>query len=49
MTHGGYGYAWEYRIERYLRESLIGRVAPVRPQLNVCYTVERVLGLPESD
>lgn len=48
MTHGGYGYAREYHVERYLRESLIGRIAPVSPQLVLCYIAERALGLPRS-
>ena len=48
MTHGGYGYAQEYHVERYLRESLIGRIAPVSPQLILCYIAERALGLPRS-
>ena len=29
MTHGGFGYAKEYHVERYLRESMIPRIAPV--------------------
>jgi len=48
MTHGGYGYASEYHVERYLRESLVGRIAPVTPHLILCYIAERVLGLPKS-
>jgi len=48
MTHGGYGYAAEYHVERYLRESLVGRIAPITPQLILCYIAERVLGLPKS-
>jgi acyl-CoA dehydrogenase len=48
MTHGGYGYAREYDVERYLRESLVGRIAPITPQLILCYIAERVLGLPKS-
>ena len=48
MTHGGYGYAKEYHVERYLRESLVGRIAPITPQLILCYIAERVLGLPKS-
>jgi acyl-CoA dehydrogenase len=48
MTHGGYGYAADYHVERYLRESLVGRIAPVTPQLILCYIAERVLGLPKS-
>ena len=48
MTHGGFGYAKEYHVERYLRESLVGRIAPVTPQLILCFIAERVLGLPKS-
>ncbi|MEA3194889.1 MAG: acyl-CoA dehydrogenase [Betaproteobacteria bacterium] len=48
MTHGGFGYAKEYHVERYLRESLVGRIAPITPQLILCYIAERVLGLPKS-
>ena len=48
MTHGGYGYAKEYHVERYLRESMISRLAPVTPQLILCFIAEKVLGLPKS-
>jgi len=48
MTHGGYGYAKEYHVERYLRESMIPRIAPVTPHLILCFIAERVLGLPKS-
>ena len=48
MTLGGYGYAKEYHVERYLREVLITRIAPVSPQLILCFIAERVLGLPKS-
>jgi acyl-CoA dehydrogenase len=48
MTHGGFGYAKEYHVERYLREIMIPRLAPVSPQLILCYIAERVLGLPKS-
>jgi acyl-CoA dehydrogenase len=48
MTHGGYGYAKEYHVERYLRESMIPRIAPVTPQLILCFIAEKVLGLPRS-
>jgi len=48
MTHGGFGYAKEYQVERYLREIMIPRIAPVSPQLIMCYIAERVLGLPKS-
>ena len=48
MTHGGFGYAKEYHVERYLRESLVGRIAPVTPQLILSFIAEKVLGLPKS-
>jgi acyl-CoA dehydrogenase len=48
MTLGGFGYAKEYHVERYLRESFVGRIAPVSPQLILCFIAERVLGLPKS-
>jgi acyl-CoA dehydrogenase len=48
MTHGGYGYAAEFHVERYLRESFVGRIAPVTPHLILCFIAERVLGLPKS-
>ena len=48
MTHGGMGYAEEYHVERYLREALIPRIAPVSPQLILSYLAERVLDLPKS-
>jgi acyl-CoA dehydrogenase len=48
MTHGGYGYAKEFHVERYFRESLIPRLAPVSPQLILCFIAEKVLGLPKS-
>ncbi|MBE9603421.1 acyl-CoA/acyl-ACP dehydrogenase [Acetobacteraceae bacterium H6797] len=48
MTHGGFGYAKEYHVERYLREVMIPRIAPVSPQLVLCFIAEKVLGLPRS-
>ena len=48
MTHGGFGYAKEYHVERYLRESMIPRIAPVSPQLILSFIAEKVLGLPKS-
>ncbi len=48
MTHGGYGYAKEYHVERYLRECLVPRIAPISPELVLCFIAERVLGLPKS-
>ncbi|GAA4412506.1 acyl-CoA dehydrogenase family protein [Quisquiliibacterium transsilvanicum] len=48
MTHGGMGYAREYHVERYLRESLIPRIAPVSRELVLSFVAEKVLGLPKS-
>jgi acyl-CoA dehydrogenase len=48
MTHGGFGYAREYHVERYLREVMIPRIAPVSPQLILSFIAEKVLGLPKS-
>jgi acyl-CoA dehydrogenase len=48
MTHGGMGYAQEYHVERYLRESLIPRIAPVSRELILSHIAERVLGQPKS-
>jgi len=48
MTHGGMGYAKEFHVERYLREIMIPRIAPVSPPLVLSYIAERVLGLPKS-
>src|SRR4051794_7666807 len=48
LTHGGFGYAREYHVERYFREIQIARIAPVSPHLVLCYIAERVLGLPKS-
>jgi acyl-CoA dehydrogenase len=47
-THGGYGYAKEYHVERYFREIMIAKLAPVSPQLILCFIAEKVLGLPKS-
>ncbi|MGH8629873.1 MAG: acyl-CoA dehydrogenase family protein [Burkholderiales bacterium] len=48
LTHGGMGYAKEYHIERFFREAMIPRLAPVSPQLILCFIAEKVLGLPKS-
>ena len=48
MTLGGYGYAKEYHVERFLREVMICRIAPVSPHMILNYVAERVLGLPRS-
>ncbi|MCC6710050.1 MAG: acyl-CoA/acyl-ACP dehydrogenase [Gammaproteobacteria bacterium] len=48
MTHGGFGYAREYHVERLLREVTITRIAPVTEQLIKCFIAEKVLDLPKS-
>ncbi|KRE17513.1 acyl-CoA dehydrogenase [Bosea sp. Root381] len=48
LTHGGMGYAAEYHVERYLRECLIPRLAPVSPQMIKNFIAEKVLDLPRS-
>ena len=48
LTHGGMGYAKEYDVERYFRESMIARIAPVSREMIFNYISERVLGLPKS-
>jgi acyl-CoA dehydrogenase len=48
LTHGGFGYAKEYHVERLLREVTITRIAPVTEQLIKCFIAEKVLDLPKS-
>jgi acyl-CoA dehydrogenase len=48
MTHGGMGYAKEFHVERYLREVLIARIAPVSRELILSHIAEKALGLPKS-
>jgi acyl-CoA dehydrogenase len=48
LTHGGFGYAKEYHVERYFREAMLLRIAPISTQLIMCYIAEKVLGLPKS-
>ena len=48
MTHGGFGYAKEFHVERYLREIMIPRIAPVSRELILSFIAEKVLGLPKS-
>jgi acyl-CoA dehydrogenase len=48
LTLGGMGYAQEYHIERYLREILIPRIAPVSPHMILNFLAEKVLELPKS-
>lgn len=47
-THGGMGYAREFDVERYFREAVLTRLAPVSRELILCFLAERVLGLPKS-
>ena len=48
QTHGGYGYAAEYHVERYFRESRVWRIAPISQNLVLSYIAEKILGLPRS-
>ena len=48
LTHGGFGYAKEYHVERFFRESMLPRIAPVSRELILSFIAERVLGLPKS-
>ncbi|ETI25392.1 hypothetical protein G647_02165 [Cladophialophora carrionii CBS 160.54] len=48
MTHGGMGYAMEYDVERYLRECLVPRIAPVSREMILNFVSEKVLELPRS-
>lgn len=48
LTHGGFGYAKEYHVERLLREVTITRIAPVTEQLIMSFIAEKVLDLPKS-
>jgi acyl-CoA dehydrogenase len=48
LTLGGMGYAQEYHVERYLREVLIPRTAPISPHMILNFLAEKVLGLPKS-
>jgi acyl-CoA dehydrogenase len=48
LTHGGMGYAKEYHVERYYREAILPRIAPVSEELILSHIAERVLGLPKS-
>ena len=47
-THGGFGYAKEYHVERLYREVAIARIAPITEQLIMCFIAEKVLDLPKS-
>jgi len=48
LAHGGMGYAKEYDVERYMREAMIARIAPVSREMILNFISERVLGLPKS-
>jgi acyl-CoA dehydrogenase len=48
LTHGGFGYAKEYHVERLLREVTITRIAPITEQLILSFVAEKVLELPKS-
>jgi acyl-CoA dehydrogenase len=48
QTHGGYGFAAEYDIERKFRETRLYQVAPISTNLILSYVAEHVLGLPRS-
>lgn len=48
QTHGGFGYATEYHVERYWREARLMRIAPISQEMIQNYVSEHVLGLPRS-
>jgi len=48
QTHGGFGFANEYHIERKFRETRLYQVAPISTNLVLSYVAEHVLGLPKS-
>jgi acyl-CoA dehydrogenase len=48
QTHGGFGFASEYDVERKFRETRLYQVAPISTNLIYAYVAEHVLGLPKS-
>lgn len=48
FTHGGFGYAKEYHVERLFREVTVTRIAPITEQLILSFIAEKVLDLPKS-
>jgi acyl-CoA dehydrogenase len=48
QTHGGYGFATEFDIERKWREARLYRVAPISTNLIMSFIAEKVLGMPRS-
>ena len=47
-THGGFGFAQEYHVERYFRESVLNFIAPVSEELILSHVAEKALGMPKS-
>jgi acyl-CoA dehydrogenase len=48
QTHGGFGYAKEYDVERYWREARLMKIAPVSQEMVLNFVSSKVLGLPRS-
>ena len=48
QTHGGFGYAKEFHVERYWREARLMRIAPISQEMILNYVTEHVLELPRS-
>lgn len=48
QTHGGFGYAREFHVERYWREARLMKLAPISQEMIMNYVAEHVLGLPRS-
>ncbi len=48
QTHGGFGYAREFHVERYWREARLQRIAPISQEMVLNYVTEHVMGLPRS-
>ena len=48
QTHGGYGFAEEYDIERKFRETRLYQIAPISTNLILSHVATQVLGLPKS-
>lgn len=48
QTHGGFGYATEYHVERYWREARLMKIAPVSQEMVLNFISSKVLGLPKS-
>src|SRR5262245_22987985 len=48
QTHGGFGFAEEYDVERKFRETRLYQVAPISTNLILCFLAEHVLGMPRS-